>query len=353
MSPGLSISDFADSSRHNDPESLGHYRHEPSLSQVSMAESNPAHTIVATTVPPLSPNMLEPATQQSSAMSIYSIVDHNTPRGFVHPPMDTFNDHAPIGPYGFPPELVYGANSDESAIYSSDSCYSPNPEYSHARIAGQSYQLRHNSQHSQSLTPYMGPGYKSPLYLTSTLPAWCETETSPNEDSGTNLSSESLKLGPDTAWNSVTSIKATTSTSAEPQRRHTTSRSSEQSHHMNHGPPNQQSPSTSPLQTLLPHCDPPRKRRREYFSMTTAHSASSENPDELPLCFDASLIHGVNNIVNKKAETNEKAEALGAAEEAQRSDPAQAVNHLLRKWTTLFDMPFAPSWDSGRQSAVL
>ncbi len=188
MSPGLSISDFADSSRHNDPESLGHYRDERSLSQVSMAESNPAHTIVATTVPPLSPNMLEPATQQSSAMSIYSIVDHNTPRGFVHPPMDTFNDHAPIGPYGFPPELVYGANSDESAIYSSDSCYSPNPEYSHAQIARQSYLPRQDRQQSPSFTPHMGPCYQPPLYTTSTLPAWYDTETSlpPQELQGTD-----------------------------------------------------------------------------------------------------------------------------------------------------------------------
>lgn len=50
--------------------------------------------------------------------------------------------------------------------------------------------------------------------------------------------------------------------------------------------------------------------------MTTAHSASSENPDELLLYFDASLIYEVNNIVNKKAEINKKAEAIKTAEKA-------------------------------------
>jgi len=247
-------------------------------------------------VPSLSLNtVLEPATQQSSAMSIYSSVDHNTPPGFINQPMNTFNDlsqlTASIRPPGFAPELDYWAPSDESLIYSSNSCYSPNPEYSHTQIAGQSYLLRHDSQPSQSLTPHMGPCYQPPLYTTLTLPAWYDTETSlpPQELQGTDHFEGSF------------------------------------------------------LQSVgTPH-----------LACPSTHSASSENADELPLCFDAPLIHGVNNVVNKKAETNEKAEAVGAAEEAQRSDPAQAVNHLLRKWTTLFDMPFAPSWDSGRQSAVL
>jgi len=157
-----------------------------------MPESDPAHNIIATTVPPLSPNtMLESATQSSSAMSIYSIVDHNTPPGFVTQPMGTLNDLSqlavPSGPHGFAPDLIYGATSDESLFYSSDSCYSPNSEYSQARIAGQSYLPRHDRQQSPSFTPYIGPCYQPPLYSTSTLPAWCETETSlpPQELHGT------------------------------------------------------------------------------------------------------------------------------------------------------------------------
>lgn len=173
----------ADSLRHNDPDSRG-YRHERSLSQVSMAELDSAPTLMTPAVPPLSPNpMLETATQSSNTMSIHSIVDHNTSHSFINQPMGTLNDLAqlpvPTGPHGFAPELVYGATtSDESPFYSSDSCYSPNPEYPHARIAGQSYLPRHDRQQSPSFTPYVGPCYQPPLYSTSTLPAWCETETS-------------------------------------------------------------------------------------------------------------------------------------------------------------------------------
>lgn len=162
------------------------------MSQVSMAELDSAHTVIATTLPPLSPSMLESATQPSSTMSIYSIVDHNTPPGFITQPMGTLNDLSqpavPAGPHGFPPEPVYGPTSDESPFYLFDSCHSPNPEYSHARIAGQSYLPRHNSQHSPSFTPYMGPCYQPPLYSTSTLPAWCDAENSlpPQELPGTD-----------------------------------------------------------------------------------------------------------------------------------------------------------------------
>lgn len=181
-SPSLSISDMADRVRHNEPESHRIHRHGRSLSQVSISESDPAHTIIATTVPPLSPNtMLESAPQPSRPMSIGSIVDHNTLG-------DLSRLSVPIGPHGFAPELVYGAPSDDSPFYSSDSCYSPNPEYSHTRIASQSYLPRQDRQHSPSFNPHMGPCYQPALYSTSTLPAWYETETSlpPQEPQGTD-----------------------------------------------------------------------------------------------------------------------------------------------------------------------
>ena len=158
-----------------------------------MAESDVGHTVISTAVPPLSHNtMLGSATQPSSTMSIYSIVDHNTPPGFVTQSMGTLNDLSqlavPAGPHGFAPDLVYGPTSDDSPFYSSDSCYSPNPEYSRTRITGQSYLPGHDRQHSPSLASYMGPCYQQPLYTTSTLPAWCETETSlpPQELHGTD-----------------------------------------------------------------------------------------------------------------------------------------------------------------------
>lgn len=301
--------------------------------------------------------MLRSATQPSSKMPICSIVDHNIPPGFVTQPMGTLNDLSqhvvPAEPQGFAPDLVCGPTSDDSPFYSSDSCHPSIPEFSRAYIPDQSYLPRHDSQHSPSRTPYMGPGYKPPLHATSTLPAWCATETSPNEGSGTNPSSASSKVGPETAWNTpVTSFKLTTSTSTEAQRRHAPSRSLGHAHHMRHSPHNQQSPSTPSLQSRSTDCDPPRKRRRESSSMNAAHSFSSGNLNELPLHFDAPLIQEVNDIVGKRAETNEKAEAAAAAEDAQRSDPAQTVSHLLRKWTTLLDMPSTPSWDSGRHSVV-
>lgn len=179
--PRLPLFGVADRLRHNDLESRD-YRQGRSLSQVSMAESmETAPTIMTTTVSPLSPNsMLETATQPSSAMSIYSIVDQNRSAGFVNQPMGTLSQlPVPTGPHGFTPDLVYGATtSDDSLFYSSDSCYSPNPDYPHAGIARQPYLPRHDRQQSPSLTPYMGPCYQPPLYSTSTLPAWCEAETS-------------------------------------------------------------------------------------------------------------------------------------------------------------------------------
>ncbi|KAI9881482.1 MAG: hypothetical protein M1830_000045 [Pleopsidium flavum] len=131
-------------------------------------------------------------------MSIDSIVDHTTPSGFVSRSMDTFNDPSllvgPVGPYGFPPDLVYGAStSDDSPFYSSDSCYSPNPEYPRAQIANQSYHPMHQRQRSSSITslvdPYFQPQMmKSPLCTTSTLPAWQEIGTNlpPQELIGAN-----------------------------------------------------------------------------------------------------------------------------------------------------------------------
>ena len=149
-------------------------------------------TVIATTVSPTA--ILDSNTQPSSAMSIYSIVD-TTPSGFVTQPMGPFNDLAqipvPSGPHGFAPDLVYGAasTSDESTIYSDDSCYSPNTDYSRAHIASQPYLPAHDRQHSPALTSLMDPYYqlKSPLYSTSTLPTWCDAETGqpPQELAGT------------------------------------------------------------------------------------------------------------------------------------------------------------------------
>lgn len=113
--------------------------------------------------------------------------------------MIIFNDYTFIKPYSFSPELVYKANSDKSVIYLFDSCYSLNSEYSYAQITGQSYLLRQSRQQLLSFMLYMSSSYKSLLYLISTLSVWCKTETSLNENSGINLSSESLKLKSDTA----------------------------------------------------------------------------------------------------------------------------------------------------------
>ncbi len=185
--------------RHNGSEPQRRYRHRRSLSQVSTAESDRASTAITTTVPPIPQTaMLDPVTQVSSTMSIYSIVDPTTTHGFVSQSMDTFNDPSqlavPAAPRGFPPDLVYGAStSDDSPFYSSDSCYSPNSEYSRAHIVSQSYHPMHQRQRSSSTTslvdPYFQPQMmKSPLCSTSTLPAWSETETSlpPQELLGVN-----------------------------------------------------------------------------------------------------------------------------------------------------------------------
>ena len=111
-------------------------------------------TVIATTVSPTA--ILNSNTQLSSAMSIYSTVD-TTPSGFVTQPMGPFNDLAqipvPSGPHGFAPDLVYGAasTSDESTIYSDDSCYSPNTDYSRAHIASQPYLPGHEMQHDNTV----------------------------------------------------------------------------------------------------------------------------------------------------------------------------------------------------------
>ncbi len=143
----------------------------------------------ATSVPPAQMGMLDPVSQGLGTMSIQSIVDQNSQSNFVSQQMGHSYDYSqspvPVTPRYYAPELVYGnSTSDESPLYSSDSCYSPNPaEYPRPHIAGQSYLPSHEQQHSPSLMPFEPYNYqiKSPLCSTATLPAWTENSLPPQD----------------------------------------------------------------------------------------------------------------------------------------------------------------------------
>lgn len=175
--------------RHNDSDPSRGYRHHRSVSQAS-TEYGSAHPHMATSVPSLSqPVTLDPTTT-SRLMSIPSIVDHSTGSGYLSHATSTALDEmarlpVPPGPHGFPPELMHGAStSDDSPFYSDDSCYSPNPDYPQARIAGQPYLPGQERQQSPLLVPSYGAPYylKSPMVATSTFPAWYDTESVPAMD---------------------------------------------------------------------------------------------------------------------------------------------------------------------------
>ena len=337
-----------------------------------MPESNTAHTVASITVPPLSANtMLESATQPSSVMSCYSVVDHNTPPGFVTGAMGTCNDLSqlalPAGSQSFAPDLVYGLTSDDSPFYSSDSCYSPNPHYprqrrmASRRCAAKRGRL-HTTPPSALLEPY--PQQQSPLHPTSRLPAWYGSAISPNEGS---KSSEGTKLRSRTASNNLGMCNQTTTLpSAEPKRKHSPSFSEEafvnsthSSHRSDFNLPEGQFLQSLSQQDFSTDRNPPRKPRRTSSLVTaTPRSFLGEAP-ELSLCFDSPSPRGLKESAanqeteatgqvgtNKKAEINEteKADANESMEGAQRVNPYQVVNNLVLKWTTLADMPFGPSY---------
>jgi len=314
-----------------------------------MSESDPAHNIIATTVPPLSPNtMLESATQSSSTMSIYSIVNHNTPPDFITQPMGTLNDLSqlavPSGPHSFAPDLVYGATSDASPFYSSDSCYSPNSEYSRARIAGQSH--RQSRSFSAIMMDPLEP--RMCMHTTSTHPGWRETGRNPNGGLRTNPSLKSRKLNPGApSSTSATSGKAITSPSPERKRKNTpigTDKNAVLSRHLvAHGPRSQPSP---PIwsQQISSAAKRPRKSIRAS-SPTAAHSAAVGRTDVLSSCFDAPSHRTLETtVLNKEVEVNRGVETNETVEEGRQLDPDQVVKNLLRKWTTLHDMPLGPSY---------